>query len=540
MYPSIPVGSPPPTYENPPEYEILEVTDPVPLPRPPPSPTLSELEVEVYGARLVGAPSRRTPPNATLIGPPHTPIIPLQSSLQLVGAPSTYTPPDATPIGPPHTPVIPSQSSSRLTLRIGPRRAPSAVNPPPSLHTPPPSSLPDTGTPSEASTEFEILVWVTRPDKKLPSGRGKKKVQKVEPSTHGPVTSTTGNAWDELLEILAELLETEPTMLDRSSMEWRWLKPTNSQWLPLRSNTAYRSLLKQLKTPPRGASAAYIIIRMAEPARKPSNPSMPWSQAGASAGSSSAQAAEPDELIDSDDDGSRKRKQPSLDNQLADIVTEIEAKYPVGACPIHPDKECIHHRPSDLHFELTRTRKLAWAAKKRSGTATMLAPPVGSNFFKKDDALKVPSSALAPATAPPSIPVANPTVHAQPAGLQPATPPQNQFPGPFGMAYPPFPNTPLDDTVKGRLEQLGFQVGDNLTQLDATHWKAYSWFLIRTHYSVPSVAIIIYSTFNVQWSPTNILSDRTNLWPSRLLHEHMLQAGQVQNENTAILGNGLI
>jgi len=52
-----------------------------------------------------------------------------------------------------------------------------------------------------------------------------------------------------------------------------------------------------------------------------------------------------------------------FDDDVDDHLVDIETKYAVGTCEIHSDKECFHHRPTDNHFELTRARKIFWAAK---------------------------------------------------------------------------------------------------------------------------------------------------------------------------------
>jgi hypothetical protein len=52
------------------------------------------------------------------------------------------------------------------------------------------------------------------------SGCSKKKVVKVTPDSYGPVTSDTGADWVTLLEILADIFETDPPFLATQSFEW--------------------------------------------------------------------------------------------------------------------------------------------------------------------------------------------------------------------------------------------------------------------------------------------------------------------------------
>ena len=51
-----------------------------------------------------------------------------------------------------------------------------------------------------------------------------------------------------------------------------------------------------------------------------------------------------------------------FDNDLNELTGQIDMKYPVGICKSHPKMQCFHHRPTNLHFELTRVRKLVWAS----------------------------------------------------------------------------------------------------------------------------------------------------------------------------------
>lgn len=120
------------------------------------------------------------------------------------------------------------------------------------------------------------MIWGVKPVKQATSVRGKpRKVPQPDPSTYGPITASTGDGWEGLLVRLANCLGTDKNFLLLQSMEWRWLRPANSMWLPLRDPNGFASLLKQLKTTqPRGVSTTYIIVRMAEPARRPVAPSM--------------------------------------------------------------------------------------------------------------------------------------------------------------------------------------------------------------------------------------------------------------------------
>jgi len=58
-----------------------------------------------------------------------------------------------------------------------------------------------------------------------------------------------------------------------------------------------------------------------------------------------------------------KFHQARLDDEVEDLATQIEAKYPMGLCTMHPDIRCFHHHVADLHFDIgNRSRRLVWAA----------------------------------------------------------------------------------------------------------------------------------------------------------------------------------
>jgi len=118
--------------------------------------------------------------------------------------------------------------------------------------------------------KFELVMWAIKPVKAVMAVRHKKsKTAKVEPITFGPADADTGIEWESFLEILADLLEMKPLLLVVHSFEWRWLKPANSPWLPLRAPSAYESLIRQLRAPPKNVSGSYIIIRMEQPLQQP-------------------------------------------------------------------------------------------------------------------------------------------------------------------------------------------------------------------------------------------------------------------------------
>lgn len=108
---------------------------------------------------------------------------------------------------------------------------------------------------------FDVLVWVSRPPKKV-SGAGRKaKQQKQDPLAFGPMTLDTLLSWADFLPCLAAEVQTAADTLMLSSLEWRYQKPANSLWIPLRAEASYVAMVKQMAT----ARSPNIIIRMDPP-----------------------------------------------------------------------------------------------------------------------------------------------------------------------------------------------------------------------------------------------------------------------------------
>ncbi|KAJ7757281.1 hypothetical protein DFH07DRAFT_772982 [Mycena maculata] len=261
--------------------------------------------------------------------------------------------------------------------------------------------------------------------------------------------------WDDTVDSVAELLGTTSEFLVVSSMEWRWLKPQNSAWLPLRNESGYNSMINQLLSPPKNVSPAYIIIKMDEPMKPPLSISMPWlsqRSAGPSSGpgafESTYRAVMGADDEPSDDDDRPKKKVP-FDQGLEEEIQSISEKYKAGMCSVHPDIECFHSRINDLHFALDRPKKIVWAAAilKKNGTSTIFGPPLGSNHFSVKAAIKKkpPGANVAPAAsfdAPPP-PAPTQTAAAAPTPNPYAYLPTTPYPPMHPMGYPPFPPYPI-------------------------------------------------------------------------------------------------
>ncbi|KZP34568.1 hypothetical protein FIBSPDRAFT_881084 [Athelia psychrophila] len=164
-----------------------------------------------------------------------------------------------------------------------------------------------------------------------------------------------------------------PKNLAISMFEWHHLKPNTSPCIPLTNMNGWDSLRKQValmtspKTPP------FLVLEMLSPVILAGAAPMPW-HAASTTGVDEYQG---------DDDGpidNSVYKKAKLDDDLKSTASALADKYPPGLCAMHPTVACFHHRPTNLHFNLTdRPRRLVWAASICTGAATMEKIPIGSN-----------------------------------------------------------------------------------------------------------------------------------------------------------------
>ncbi|KAJ7742112.1 hypothetical protein DFH07DRAFT_777789 [Mycena maculata] len=493
-----PVRSPPPAYEMPPSYGYPEPSVPTarqsssspPRLRPvSASPTMSELELRIFGFPI--APLRySSDPQPDVLSPSlslsplhgdharafsfQTPSIPADSSLFYDPTNQNVPLPIDTPSVPTSPrlsvfPAAPKPKGTRVKRALTSTRAMS-----------PDADIPD-------ATDFEIVVWTCPAPKKSSTAQKTKKPTKVEPTTHGPITANTDMVWEDALDAIAVLLGTTSEFLVISSIEWCWLKPQNSAWLPLRNLGGYSSLIKQILSPPKAVSMAYIIVKMDKLMRAPPKVSMPWvSQpvAGPSSGPSSFEstyrAVVGFEDPVSDDDGDKGKVKVSFDEGLEEEMDKISNMYTPGTCSLHPNIECFHHRVTNMHFALDRAKKIVWAAAMKKGTATIISPPLSSNHFKAKAVIKktaVPNGAV-PAAANPPPPLTPVAPAAQPSTSKRRR--QDRRPDPpsspaisggsvdeFLARYPDLP----EGTGPFLLEQ-GFEIGDDLSVVTEAQWKA--------------------------------------------------------------------
>ncbi|KIM73029.1 hypothetical protein PILCRDRAFT_93228 [Piloderma croceum F 1598] len=274
---------------------------------------------------------------------------------------------------------------------------------------------------------FEVLLWVVHALKKVAGPGQKTKLQKQEPMSFGPLQLNTVS--------LANKVESAPPNLVISSLEWRFMKPANSPWMPLHSAVAYTSLVKQMAS----AKTPNVIVHMDLP-KAPVMVSLSWASANAPGPSDPVT----DEYKGSDDDCESHHKKPWFDDELEELVHQIDVKYSAGILHIQNGKATLATIPivSNL-FNAQHT------AKKVSKTAP--ATPCSTSALS-DGQSTGPSTPSRP-----PVHNASPFTHAihpyqPPAFLYYGFPPAPHFGAGFGypgMAPPPQPSA-AHCSIKGR------------------------------------------------------------------------------------------
>ncbi|KAJ3764871.1 hypothetical protein FB446DRAFT_656039 [Lentinula raphanica] len=259
------------------------------------------------------------------------------------------------------------------------------------------------------------------PDKVIPgkTKRAKSKTEKQDPEPRGPVYVQSDKTWDEFLVLVSSLVPTLVSGLFLSSFMWHFLSPANSPWLPVSTPEGFQLMLGQLKKKLLKGEA-YVVIRMKKPQR------------------SSTSVPEPalDDNESSDDDHPvSKMVSGKVDKRVEEKAEELLELYGPGKCDLHPELPCFHFRPTNLHFELTRARRLVWAQAILCGTVDKTQIPLTSKLFKKDQALKASRSSSDPGPAAGVSPISGPAVQA-PFPMTPVHP--GGYPG-STMMYPQYP-----------------------------------------------------------------------------------------------------
>ncbi|KAF8468005.1 hypothetical protein DFH94DRAFT_697942 [Russula ochroleuca] len=114
------------------------------------------------------------------------------------------------------------------------------------------------------------------PDRKVQSGC-KTKVEKQEPLKFGPVNVAFEIGWDVLLLKIMELLEISVDCLVISSMEWHFLKPQNSPWLPMNNENTMQFMLRQAAVKFKKDASSYMVLQMQQ-LLSSKTPQLPWTE----------------------------------------------------------------------------------------------------------------------------------------------------------------------------------------------------------------------------------------------------------------------
>ncbi|TFY57048.1 hypothetical protein EVG20_g8691 [Dentipellis fragilis] len=422
----------PPPYEYPPDYETIATASNTGQPQAPP--VAANFPNPAPG--LVVAPTPvGTSSLAPVAAPASAPIA--AGTLVTASAPASASAPARVPVpvsasssAPAMCEVSPSLSDMEVEVfghRIMlPESMPGTAHlcQPPS--TPLPSSDIPTNTPSqvlEASSDYPARMFdtVVMVSKLMPQNkkRGKKCTANSDPDKHGPFQFNTGDGFDGFSQALARRLQTTTSLIDFVSVEWRFIKPNNAAWSPLRDAPGFLYLAKQInfRASARTPKEYDINIRLNPPRRAlPTDVPMPWASAPAASSSRGGGASGlgpgtgfdaqvdtilgvRDEQSGDEDDGSPRKKR-RFDDELKDIMDQIDQKYAPGICSVHPDVSCFHHCPTNCHYILDRPMKVVWAAQIRKDDCSLLCPPMWSTQFHANKAAPAAVAPAAPAAAP--------------------------------------------------------------------------------------------------------------------------------------------
>jgi hypothetical protein len=141
-----------------------------------------------------------------------------------------------------------------------------------------------------------MLIQVLMPAKRARGSSKKNKTDEIR--SFGPVPLTANVTWAAFLAAIAGALTCQEGQLVVASFEWRWSKPANSQWIPLKNDNGLTSMLNKVLAAK--ASSNYVLLRT----QTPSPPAAvdPWTAGAVNV----PQVARVDEDELSDDPGKKK------------------------------------------------------------------------------------------------------------------------------------------------------------------------------------------------------------------------------------------
>ncbi|KAJ7133259.1 hypothetical protein C8R44DRAFT_870669 [Mycena epipterygia] len=340
---------------------------------------------------------------------------------------------------------------------------------------------------------------------------------------------------DDLLQEMAKELGTDPVFLVTTSMEWRWIKPANSVFRPLQSEAGVTSLMNKIRDPPKN-TALEIIVKMSEPVRRPPTntpwASVPGSNSGATAFDGAYDAAFGPDDNNSDDGEEEIEKLQEMykpgvcslhpdvacfHNRLTNLHYELDrSKSIVWAAAIKKGTASLITAPIGSNLFNAKS-----VIKKKGSLPDVAAPPVIPStptphasqpqfpFWPSSYPFQLPAHGyppIHPMAYPPPFPnYQSPGIYGPPSQTSPwnDSPPRRRRRRSYDGSSPPQPSTskqrrsdrapdPLSSPAisggsienfldqnpalpagtQSFLEELGFQIGDDLSLITADQWKA--------------------------------------------------------------------
>ncbi|KAI5991326.1 hypothetical protein EDC04DRAFT_2911601 [Pisolithus marmoratus] len=248
-----------------------------------------------------------------------------------------------------------------------------------------------------------VQVWTASPDSRKPGGKSAK-VSTTNIISRGPFKCDTAAAFPSFKSRAAKALSCRVSALPVSKFEWKF--ENQAQGAPRKKvadETGYEALLDAVKAKRRHENV--VDSDMGE-----------------------MDNSQPVNLDCELRDFNSKASLDDMVSRVKPAQAQLEQTYPLGGCPLFPDRRVWHNKTNNTYFELTQIRIKYWAANIVSGKCDISAPPVSAHFADSNK-LKVP-------THPPHIRDQSDTVGVQAPSQPGMMPLQPHVPmGPFNPYY---------------------------------------------------------------------------------------------------------
>ncbi|KAJ7790902.1 hypothetical protein B0H14DRAFT_3568412 [Mycena olivaceomarginata] len=374
----------------------------------------------------------------------------------------------------------------------------------------------------DESIEISFCIEVETPAPPILTVRkGNAKPIPPKTTTLGPYEFRSSVTYPDFLAMITKACQTRPENLSLSSMQWRFDRPNNATRRPLTTETGLKVAIKSLAERKKDYN---FTVYMSPPSLVKKE--LPWIQ-----DARNDNAPGPldfdytiEELSAPGSSILSVREQiAGIDNASNPHFNELLEQYPVNNHPSFPGKRIFHNEMG--YFDLNDVKLRVWAVAMAKQSATVDRPPL-SNYFLKNQTIRLPSSSTAP-TVTPSLPApaaSVPALSSNDAILQLLLPAlqaiASSYHSPYGLGphhyphrYPPFgaPGPPPPEPVPVQcpvsppvvlprvitldeycvryqvneddrhvLAELGYEPGDNgLKTLDKETWEAVKFFLSR-------------------------------------------------------------